>query len=205
MTDPRPLRISWDAITSYPITLQTIKDQLRIDHEQFDPLIMSVHLPAAITWAETETKRSIVSREHRWVLDSFPIDRQERLDLPRGKTQSVASIAYVTNGSTTTLTGPSTSPVGTGWVEDLSGDSGGVLMPTQGNSWPSADIDHPNPVTVTFTAGWLAAEIPPDLVAAIIFYIGDAIDLPSSADLGQYTDLNFKDGLVSRYRLGRWF
>lgn len=199
------LSLDWDRPTAYPITLDEIKSQLRIEHDEWDSLISSIHLPAALSWAEGETRRSIQSRTHRWIISEFPSGDQ-RIILPRGKTQSISSIAYVSGGNTTTLTGPSSgSPEGTDYQEDLKDELGGVVMPNQGESWPSVDQDVPAPITITFSAGWAEQEdVPSDLKMAMIFYIGDSLEIASAADLMAHSDLSVKDRLISAWRIRRW-
>jgi len=194
----RGLMLEWDAPTTYPIDLTRIKTALRISHDEFDAMIIDQLLPASLEWVESTTRRSVVARAHTWVIDQFPL---RAMTLPRGKTQSVASITYSSNGSSTTLTGPSTSPQGTDWQESLKGDRGALLMPPQSANWPSADTDVPEPVVVTFTAGWLVDEVPQDIVTAMLLYIGEHLDILSPADLGQYTDTDYKEMVASAWRL----
>ena len=160
----RSLRLDPGVPDAYPVELGLLKDQLRILDDQFDPLL-DIHLYGAMRWAEGIMHRSILSRTATWIISDFPRDTENGvvpgLRLPRGKTQSVASVAYVQNGSTTTLTGPTSgSPVGTGYREDLTGDGGGLLWPPYNESWPAVDLDAPAPVTITFSAGWTAAQVP---------------------------------------------
>lgn len=194
----RGLMLEWDAPTTYPIDLNRIKTALRISHDEFDAMIVDQLLPASLEWVEGATKRSVVARAHRWVVDRFPL---RAMTLPRGKTQSVASITYSSNGTPTTLTGPSTSPQGTDWQESLRGDRGALLMPQQSENWPSADTDVPEPVLITFTAGWLDSEVPQDIITAMLLYIGEHLDILSPADLGQYTDTDYKEMVASHWRL----
>ncbi len=196
-----PRGISWVDPSDYPqFDLLDIKQQLRIDHEEFDNLILNFHLPAAVQWAEGETHRAIVSRAHTWTLDEFPLDAPYAIRLPRGRTQSVESIVYRLDGVATTLTGPDASPIGTGWLQDLNNDAGGLLYPPTNSSWPTADIDQPDPVVVNFTAGYLTGEVPPVIWQAIMMHIADALDIVGSADFGPATNTQYKRDLLSAYR-----
>ena len=180
-----PIRLQVNALTMspLPIDLALIKTHCKIDGTDLDDNI-EVYLKAAIEWAEGEMHRSIFSRSHTWVLRDFPIDGRMEIRLPRGKTQSIESIVYQSNGSPVTLTGPSSgSPAGTSWQEDLRGDDGAILLPPRGSNWPSVDYDAPAPVAINFTAGWLAAEVPAEIIHAILFSISDAIDISGTADL----------------------
>jgi uncharacterized phiE125 gp8 family phage protein len=190
-----PLSLSHGEPSEYPLTLSQIKAQLRIQHDEFDPLIVGIHLPAALSWAEGETGRSIALKQYRWTLDRFPTSYTP-IRLPMGQAQSVVSIAYVTNGGTVTLRGPTSgSPIGADYQEDLTAPYGGLVMPIADATWPLTDTDIPAPVVVTFTAGWAAANVPADLKMGMLRYISDQID---SCEDG---DHDLKDRIISGWKL----
>lgn len=198
-----PLSLDWDADDEFPISLSKVKAQLRIPHDEFDDLITDVHLPGAVNWAEGIMRRSILSKVHRWVIDEFP---NGPIRLPRGKTISISSVAYVSGGSTTTLRGPTSgSPIGTQYQEALRGNDGGILMPLRNGAWPAVDYDVPAPITITFTAGWATASVPGDIKAAITQYVSDALDITGAGDLGANTNLCAKEILLSSWTLTRWY
>ena len=63
------LSISWDSSSEDPediVSLNTIKAQLRISHDEFDELITEVHLPGAVSWAEGLMHRSILIPVSSW-------------------------------------------------------------------------------------------------------------------------------------------
>lgn len=197
----RPLRISWDDDTVFPISAADIKDQLNIDHEEWNAKI-ELHRAGAARWAENIMHRSIASKTHYWVLSDFPRGQDQSIRLPRGKTQSVTSILYTSNNSGTTLTGPSSSsPEGTDYREDLRGDHGGTLYPAYNSTWPSVDLEAPSPVVITFTAGWLENEVPADIKHAMMMYISDALEITGAVDLAQYTNLDAKNNLLYPWRI----
>lgn len=192
--------ISWAADTDTPISLAMVKSQLRISHDEFDDLIMDLHLPAAVEWAEGVMHRSILAKTHYWTLPCFP-DYGE-LRLPRGKTQSVTSIEYVSNGTTFVLRGPSSgSPIGRDYQEDLRSDAGGIVLPLRGAVWPMVDYNVTAPVTITYVAGWTLATVPNEIKVALTAYVADALDIPGASDLTQYSDLSAKDILLSAWTL----
>ena len=202
-----PIRLSVSALDSspLPIDLALIKTHCAIDTTDFDTLL-TTYLLAAIAWAEGTTHRTIFSRAHIWTLRQFPYcDYYQEIPLPRGKTQSVESIQYVVNGQTLTLTGSSSSPVATGYQEDLRGDDGGTLRPAFGSTWPSVDYDAPAPVTINFTAGWLSNEVPSDVVHALLFAVSDAFETRSTADMSQGRNFDVREALISPYRLSRLY
>ncbi|MPZ58444.1 MAG: hypothetical protein GEU91_18515 [Rhizobiales bacterium] len=209
-----PLRLDVDPVpagSTALIDLALIKQHVRVDHDDEDELL-EMYAAAAISWAEGDTHRTIFQRAHRWIIKDFPHFHRMDIRLPRGKTQSVESIAYVRGGQAGTLIGSSSgSPAGTDYQEDLRSESGGVLMPPQGGSWPSVDCDVPAPVTVNFTAGWASVDVPKDLLHAILFWIADAYDLRGTPDFNPAM-LNTsgprfaaREALVSSWRMTRWY
>lgn len=207
MTPLQPLALNISAIdgSPLPIDINLVKDHLAVTDNDSNLLIEKLIL-SAISWAEGAMRRAIYARSHDWVLKGFP-GGDGRIRLPRGKTQSVESITYSVNGALATLYGPSsaTSPTSSGFQEDLTGDDGGTLMPLRGAGWPAFDCDVPAPVTISFTAGWLAAEVPPDVESALLFAIADAFELRGSADLASGSNFEKRELLISPFRLKRWY
>lgn len=210
-----PLRLDIDPLPEgspeWLIDEALTKKHCRVDFADENTGLI-VYQRAAIRWAENATHRTIIRREHRWVLKEFPVGKDQCIRLPRGKTVSVDSIQYYNNGTAYDLTGPSSgSPAGTDYQEDLRGDDGGVLLPPRGGSWPSVDADVPAPVTITFTAGWPAGEIPEELLSAILFATADGWDIRNSADVSaaslaeQGKWLAVRRSLVSGWALHRWY
>lgn len=205
----KPISLSIDPIpdSPLPISLSDLKAQLRVSGSDEDGLIQG-YLFAALHTAENVTHRTIVSREHRWTLRDFPCSIRQDIRLPRGKTQSVSSIQYTSGGTTATLTGPSSgSPAGTDYQEDLEGDDGGIIMPNQGASWPSVDLDVPSPVVITFTAGWASGDIPQDVIHAVMLLVGHWFqNREASVVAASVAELPMgAEALLSGYRLSRWY
>lgn len=206
-----PLRLDvgrFDNTSPTLIDIDLVKRHCRVDFADDDDLL-NVYIAAAVGWCEAVTDRTIFSRSHTWVLRDFERDGRSDIRLPRGNTLSVESITYVAGGTTTTLTGPTSSPAGTSWQEDLRSDFGGVLMPSQGSDWPSVDDDAISPVVISFTAGWATTNVPEELLYAIWFGIADAYDLRGSNDLtpallsGAGSRLASREALISQWRLTR--
>ena len=142
------------------------------------------------------------------MLSDFPRTSYQQIRLPRGKTRVVNSVEYIVGGSPQTLIGPTgSSPPGNDLQEDLRGEDGGVIMPPRGASWPSPDRDCPAPVTITFEAGWDAAEIPADITRALLFWLRTGIDDDRGSVDPRALSANRDtfEALVSPYRLSRWY
>lgn len=209
-----PLRLEIDPLPdSSPWILDEamVKKHVRIDFEDEDENLQD-YIAAAILWAEQSTHRTVIARDHRWVLKEFPVEGYGAIRLPRGKTNSVAGIDYSIGGTITTLHGPSSdiSPAGSDYQEALS-ESGAILMPPRTSTWPSVDCDVPSPITITFNAGWSATDMPRDLLSAILMATADAYEMRGSGDVAAAklneggSRLNAREALVSAYMLPRWY
>ena len=203
----RPKLLSVAALdqSPLPLDLSLVKSHLAETSSDNNVLIEQLIL-SAIHWAENAMRRTIYARQHTWVLEDFPRDGKLEIDLPRGKTQSIDSITYSLNGSTTALTGPSASPAGSDYQESLIGDRGAIIMPLRGETWPDTDYDVPAPVTISFSAGWLASEVPDPIIHALLFTISDAYDLRGTGDFaGGGAHFETREILISPYRIKRWY
>lgn len=209
-----PLRLDIDDIdvdgSPWLIDETFVKTHVRIDDTDQDVNLQS-YIKAAILWAENFTHRTLVQRTHRWVLSEFPSSARQSIRLPRGKTVSVASVAYSISGAVTTLSGPTSTPPGSGYQEDLRGDGGGVLMPVRGGTWPSVDYDVPAPIMITFSAGWAPEDIPADLLNGVLMAIADSYDIRGTGDANAAKlemsgpRLAARESLISGYMMPRWY
>jgi len=210
-----PLRLDIDRLgdssPSWPLDQTLVRKHCRVDANADDLDVLEKGLLAAIDWAENAMHRTVFRRTHTWVLREFPVDAFQMIRLPRGRTISVAHVKYRVGGSEFTLTGPTSTVPGTDYQEDLRGDSGGVIMPARGASWPSTDRDVPAPVEIQFVAGWDADEIPADIVNAILLGTSDAYDMRGSADFSAHSladagkSLHARNALISFHVLSRWY
>lgn len=202
-----PISLSIDTLSGspLPVDISLLREHVATDGTDSDTLLTQ-NLLAAVLWAEGAMRRTVFARRHIWTLRDFPRYGSQVLQLPRGKTQSITSIAYTLGGSVQTLLGPSSSPVGTSYQELLSGHQGAFLRPPQGSSWPSVDVEAVAPVQITFIAGWLSSEVPKNVLQAILFAAEDMFDLRGDADLAQAgANLNGRYLLVSPHRIQRWY
>lgn len=179
----RPIIVPWETSPIVePLTLTQAKSYLRVTGTDQDEVI-SRQIAAARDWAQAFMHRALISQTWDLVLDAFP----SAIELPLGRTLSVAYIAYTdADGVTQTLTGASSSPVGSGeYQEDLTGTDGGVLLPPAGEAWPAVQSGAIAPVRVRFTAGYgtTAAKIPADIVSGIEFRLADLYENRGQQDL----------------------
>ena len=174
----------------------------------YDAMLLDTYLRSAILWAEGEMHRTIVSRAHRWTLEQFPCNYEDwyKIHLPRGKTQSISSVVYSLNHSPVTLLGPSASPPGADFQQNLTSDDGGYIMPPIASIWPVADLDVTAPVVINFTAGYSTyATVPADIALALFFYVSDAVELRGTADINRGSFQDIRTNKISSYVLNRWY
>jgi len=202
-----PLRLDVSALVGDPVDIGLIRAHCHVDEQPgtYTDELLLLYMKAAIAWAEGEMHRTIYARSHRWVLRSFPSDEYQEIRLPRGKTQSVDSIQYTSSGGLFTLTGPSASPPGSNFLQDLRSDDGGVVMPLASGSWPGSDLNVPDPVVINFTAGWSTSAVPADITQALLFYVSDAFELRGTADVAGGPTADLREAKISAYRLHRWY
>ena len=155
------------APTSLPVTLQQVKEWLRIDDSGSDAEILSL-MHAATTRAEEITRRPFINRQYIDKLDCFSgIIKPAEVYL-----RSVDSIEYVdTDGANQTLATDQ-------YFVDLGGKFiQGRIVPAYGLSWPSTRRQ-PSAVTITYTAGYGADwnAVPEMVRIAICYLVGHYYD-----------------------------
>jgi hypothetical protein len=179
----RPLSLRVERTSATVLDQDLLKAHCRVDGDDLDDLL-TFYEQVAIQWAEREMYRSILSREHVFIVSDFPRAYPQALALPRGLCSSVDKIEYYLSGQLNTLYGPSSgSPGGSDFLEDLGSENGGRVAPLVGRSWPSVDLDHITPVAVTYTAGWEDTDVPADIKHALMFAVADCLEFAGSADL----------------------
>lgn len=164
-----------------PVTLDEIKDQLRIERGDptFDELITPL-IPAARQWCEGYQNRAYITQTWEFALDSFPqyepyhqkppfdMKRKQRsvaIELPRPPLQTVNSFRYITRDNTSV-----TIDSGTYIVDDFSEPS--ELVPV--SSWPqNVQLRSINGVIVQYTAGYgdRADDVPEKIRQAITLLV----------------------------------
>lgn len=163
-----PVRTS--APAAMPVSLAEAKDHLRVDHADDDTLI-GLLIAAATSeldgWSGI-LGRAIVTQAWAQRVDGFA--NPVRLPFPAA---TIASVSYVDPaGATQTLASDQYR-----LMEDAMGS---YIEPAFNVSWPSVRYQSGS-VTVNFTAGTAAADVPPAIKAAILLRVGD---LYANRDVG---------------------
>ena len=143
-----------------PVTLDEMKDHLRITHTDDDQYINALCL-AATSWAEKFQNRTYVKRPRTMVLDKFPLIIRPKYP----PLISVTSIVYVD------LDGVSQTLAASQYRVDTVTEPGRITEAYE-TTWP--DIrDVTNAVTITYSAGYgTEAKVPDEVKAAIKLMVG---------------------------------
>jgi uncharacterized phiE125 gp8 family phage protein len=143
-----------------PITLDEMKDHLRITHTDDDQYINALCL-AATSWAEKFQNRTYVKRPRTMVLDKFPMIIRPKYP----PLISVTSIVYIDiDGAEQTLAASE-------YRVDTVTEPGRITEAYE-VTWP--DIRNvTNAVTITYVAGYgTEAKVPDEVKAAIKLMVG---------------------------------
>lgn len=138
-----------------PLTLEEVKEHLRVDYTDADALI-TAYIEAATSYVQGRngfTGRALVTQTWELVIDHFPL---HEIKIPLPPLQSVESIKYdASDGLETTLATDQY------WVDDVSEPA--WIVPITGG-WPTGVLSAINAVRIRFVAGYPATDdSPPDL------------------------------------------
>ena len=140
------------------VTLDLLKADLRIDHDEEDAYLSAVILPAAVDAVERFTGRALVTQRWRLTLDRWP---GGPVRLPRPPLAGVVSVRVRTADGVVELAAdtyradPDSTP--------------GRLVPASGTAWPAL-IGGPE---IVYDAGYGPPEaVPAEFVAAVLAVAG---------------------------------
>ncbi|MBN8987429.1 MAG: hypothetical protein J0H42_04235 [Rhizobiales bacterium] len=156
-----PLRIA-DAATAYPVSLAEAKAQLRVVDASNDVVIKAL-IPAATKLVQSIVQRVYARQTLEWVLTSWR--RELLVPVAPVAIDDVSSIKYVdwTTQSMQTLDRAD-------YVVQTRGDSV-AIFPRFGTCWPIVFAHSPEPIVVTFDAGYEPADVPENVKVAIMLQI----------------------------------
>lgn len=174
------------APTTYPVTLLSVKDHLRIGHSDEDD-VLSAYIGAATAEAQVWCNRQFVTATYDWFLDGFPGGGCP-FYVPRAPLSSVTSLKYVDENGTQQTWSSSNYRVDTN-------SAPGRITEAYDVVWPSIR-DVTNAVEIRFVCGYGAYTAVPEAVAvAIRMLVGDLYERRESR-----LDLRIEDNPVV-YRL----
>ncbi len=155
------------ASTGSPITLESIKDHLRIERGEtiYDDELKGLR-SAAVEMAQNITGRKLMSQTWKVYLDDWP--DKEYVELPYSPLQTVDSTGIVYTNSTN----DSTTFGSTAWSEDTVSEPGRVVLEND-EDWPTDVLHQNNTIEITFDCGYSAtSDIPESIIHACKLMIG---------------------------------
>ncbi|MCD1620958.1 head-tail connector protein [Salipiger manganoxidans] len=154
------------APVNMPVSLAEAKAHLRVDHDDQDDLI-TAQIKAATAYLDGYAGilgRALVTQTWRHDFAGFA----DRLALPVSPVTAIVSVSYFDVGNVVQTLDPS--------VCDLFTDARGAYVSLRpGQSWP-ATFYRPDAVSVTFTAGFGAADVPEPIRQAILLIVQRLFD-----------------------------
>ena len=149
--------------SSFPVTLATVKEHLRLPSSYTtEDNMLNAYLAAAVKTAEDRTNRQLLQATWTLKTDRFPV----KFIINKCPVISVDSIKYLdASGIEQTL--DSANYILNALAEPFK------ITPAYGLSWPVCRI-HPNSVTVVFKSGYAtAADVPANIIAGILLIVDD--------------------------------
>lgn len=158
------------ADSTYPVTLEEVKDHLGIDLPD-DDLRIEGYIAAATEWVERSVRGGIAARTQTWdrFMSGFPggSGGRGRITLPKPPLQSVTYLKYLNTSSVlTTLTAD------TDYKVYLDHRGPGFIEPMPSTYWPSVADEREDAVEIRFIAGHATnALIPANIKQAMLMMI----------------------------------
>ena len=152
-------------VSAEPISVDDVKDQLRIDTAEEDDYLADL-IFAARDYAEHYTRLSLASQTLELMLDALP--EVDFIELPGSPVQSVTSFKI------TDVFGVDTNMIlGTDYLVDLDRIPARIVL-TYNKSWPGIELHPVAPIRIRYEAGYNSTtnKIPYSLKAGLLLHVG---------------------------------
>jgi uncharacterized phiE125 gp8 family phage protein len=175
--------------TTEPLTLQEVKNHLRIDGS-FDDDLLNSCITSARMYFESQCEISIASQELLLALDSF----DDIIYLPRGPVQSIEDIGYADSENNQQYMDD--------WIEDLVSNPARIT-PAFGQSWP-ATAEVVNAVQVSYTTGYSTPSMVPKLLkSGMLFFAAHLYENRSAVTDGDLKEVPMAvQSIIQQYTSG---
>lgn len=149
------------APAGYPVTLEEVKDFLRITHDESDS-DLGILIAAAAEHAQNQLRRSLLTQTLIYRRDAFP---SGGFFLPRPPLQSVTSVAYLDTDGNSQVFDSANYQIDTTGVK-------GRIAPIETQVWPDTQTGTYNTVTITYVAGYgNRSQVPHTIRHAMLMHI----------------------------------
>jgi uncharacterized phiE125 gp8 family phage protein len=187
------------APTLEPLTLQQVKNHLRVEHADDDSVIEPLIAAALgqVDGRDAPLGRALMTQQWDWTLDGFPPRRNAALLVPLPPLRSVEQITYLDTAGVSQTWTPAEYRV------DIA-ETPGRLTPAFGFDWPQAQAVTAS-VTVSFTAGYGASpqDVPEPIRWAMLLMIGHWYSNREAVNVGNIVTAfpMSVDALLAPYRI----
>lgn len=153
--------------TGYPISLEDIKNHLRIGiGETAEDDYLAILRDSAINTVEDITGLKLMTETHKAYYDTWPDDLGP-IDLPYAPLQSVPATGIVWTDSTSN----STTLSSTKWATDAVSIPGRVVLDYNESEWSTGILHNNNPIAVEFVCGHSSTRPMPSRVKQALFLL----------------------------------
>lgn len=168
-------------VSAEPITVDDVKDQLRIDTAEEDDYLADL-IFAARDYAEHYTRLSLATQVLDLMLDALP--SADFIDLPGSPVQFVTSFKL-----TDVFAVETTMVLGTDYLVDLDRIPARIVLPYN-KSWPGIELHPVAPIRIRYESGYnnTTNKIPYSLKAGLLLHVGL---------LYQYRDAEIPEGAMT--------
>lgn len=178
-----------------PLTVQQVKDQLRLEIDADDSIVRR-YIKVARQWVEGQTRRALTEATYDYSIDyDWPCKYgMQRITLPLNPVSSVTSVTYVDdNGASQTLAGSQ-------YIVSAR-EHGSYIAPAYDVEWPT--VRHiPSAITIRFVAGVSDAEDVPEPLRHAVALIAAELYESRTESVGRVMQRNPMgiEALISPYR-----
>ena len=179
--------------TYIAVSLDEIKDHLRVTHTDEDPYIQAL-LMTAQGQVESYLNRKLITQTWKAFFDDWPDG--DAIVLPFGQLQSVTNVKYTdSDGDQSTFSSDD-------YIVDTDSEPGRVVL-GYNESWPTATLYPSNPIEVQFVCGYGdPSSVPMPIKHAIKITAADLYENRETILVGTITSsLQTVKALLANYRL----
>ena len=168
--------------TAEPVTLQEVKEHLRITGSDEDALL-TTFIEVAREYCEEYQNRAYISQTWDLFLDEFP---ESPYSLPKPPLQSVTHLKYYDQDGTEDEFNSSN------YLVDMASIKGRISL-AYNKSWPSVTLQPMNGVVIRFVAGYGddGSDVPERIRNAIKVLVGQIYENREATDIKEHLEVPF--------------
>lgn len=173
-----------------PITLEQVKEHLRIPHDYIDEdQVLSMKIDAAVDRFETDTWRKLITQTWK----AFPDTWDSEIEIPFGQLQSIESVKYIDADGVEQTVDPAD------YSEDTIADPGRLVFE---DTFTLPELKGVNPIRIEFICGFGVdhSSIPPAIRDALLHIVADLYGMRETPDVEPPPNF-FVESVIQNYKL----